>query len=182
MIERLNAGDVSAAERAFVAYEPYLRMAVRRRLTGSLRAKLDSTDVVQSVWVDILAGFRDTGWRFIDGTHLRALLVRMAYNRLIDRHRKYHQAIERERPLDQAFPDELPRTQEPGPSEVFAGEELWERMLASCPPAHRELLQMRRQGLTLAEISARTGLHSGSIRRILKDVARRVKPVRLVAP
>jgi RNA polymerase sigma factor (sigma-70 family) len=182
MIERLNAGDISAAERAFVKYEPYLRMAVRRRLTGPLRAKLDSTDVVQSVWVDILAGFRDTDWRFTDGTHLRAFLVRLAYNRLIDRSRKYHRAIERERPLDQSYPDDLPRTQQPRPSEVFAGEELWERMLASCPAAHRDLLRLRRQGLTLAEIAAKTGLHPGSVRRILKDIARRVKPVQSVAP
>src|SRR6476620_1110799 len=96
MIERLNAGDLSAAERAFVAYEPFLRMAVRRRLNRSLRTKLDSTDVVQSVWVDILARFRDSDWRFTDVTQLRAFLVRIAYNRLIDRRRKYHQAIERE--------------------------------------------------------------------------------------
>ena len=41
LIERLNQGDVAAAERAFLAYEPYLRMAVRRRLSGPLRSKID---------------------------------------------------------------------------------------------------------------------------------------------
>ena len=34
LIERLNEGDISAAECALAAYEPYLRMAVRRRLSG----------------------------------------------------------------------------------------------------------------------------------------------------
>ena len=77
LIERLNDGDVVAAERAFLAYEPYLRMAVRRQLTGPLRSKLDSMDIVQSVWADVLGRFREAGWRFADRSHLRAFLVKV---------------------------------------------------------------------------------------------------------
>ena len=88
LIERLNKGDIAAAERAFMAYEPYLRMAVRRRLSGALRTKLDSMDIVQSVWADVLSGFRDAGWRFADRSHFRAFLVKVARNRLIDRRRQ----------------------------------------------------------------------------------------------
>jgi RNA polymerase sigma-70 factor (ECF subfamily) len=47
-------------------------------------------------------------------------------------------------------------------------------MLQSCPPAHREILWLKHQGLPLAQIAARTGLHEGSIRRILYDLARRL--------
>ena len=90
LIERLNKGDMWAAERAFVAYEPYLRMAVRRRLSGPLRTKLDSMDIVQSVWADVLAGLGDSGWRFANRSHFRAFLVKVACNRLIDRRRKHH--------------------------------------------------------------------------------------------
>ena len=54
------------------------------------------------------------------------------------------------------------------------GNELWEQLLALCPPAHHELLNLKRQGLSLAEIAARTGLHESSVRRILYDVARRL--------
>ena len=90
LIERLNDGDVVAAERAFLAYEPYLRMAVRRQLTGPLRSKLDSMDIVQSVWADVLCRFRESGWRFSDRTHLRAFLMKVARNRLIDRRREHH--------------------------------------------------------------------------------------------
>ena len=46
-------------------------------------------------------------------------------------------------------------------------------MLALCSPAHHELLRLKRQGLRLAEIAARTGLHESSVRRILYDLARR---------
>src|SRR3954452_21551937 len=99
LIERLNDGDVVAAERAFLAYEPYLRMAVRRQLNGPLRSKLDSMDIVQSVWADLLCGFRAAGWRFNDRSHLRAFLLRVTRNRLIDRRRQHHRALDHEQPL-----------------------------------------------------------------------------------
>jgi RNA polymerase sigma factor (sigma-70 family) len=181
LVERLNKGDMSAAERAFVAYEPYLRMAVRRRLTGPLRTKLDSMDIVQSVWADVLAGLGDSGWRFADRSHFRAFLVKVARNRLIDRRRQHHRAIEKEQALAVMRPDELPRVQEPRPSEIAQGHELWMSMLEQCSPAHREILFLKRKGLLLTEIAARTGFHEGSIRRILYDLARRLSIPRRTA-
>ena len=174
LIQRLNDGDIDAAERAFLAYEPYLRMAVRRQLNGPLRSKLDSMDIVQSVWADVLCGFREAGWRFADRAHLRAFLTRVACNRLIDRRRQHHRALEREQPLTEISPKDLPRSSQPRPSEVAQVHELWERMLENCPPAHHEILQLRRQGLPLTEIASRSGLHEGSVRRILYKLARRL--------
>jgi RNA polymerase sigma factor (sigma-70 family) len=174
LIDRLNKGDVSAAERAFVVYEPYLRMAVRRRLNGPLRTKFDSMDIVQSVWADVVSGLAGAGWRFADQAHLRAFLVKMACNRLVDRRRQHHRAIERERSLGSIGPEKAPKTRDPRPSEIAEGHELWKLLIDECPPAHREILILKRQGLLLSEIAARTGLHEGSIRRILYDLARRL--------
>ncbi len=181
LIERLNKGDLSAAERAFVACEPYLRMAVRRRLSGPLRTKLDSLDIVQSVWADVLSGLGEAGWRFTDRSHFRAFLVKVACNRLIDRRRQHHRAIEREQALAEVSQEELPKTREPRPSQIAQGNELWKQMLEQCTPAHREILILKRQGLLLTEIAARTGLHEGSIRRILYDLARRLAVPRRIA-
>ena len=125
LIERLNKGDMSAAERAFLAYEPYLRMAVRRRLSGALRTKLDSMDIVQSVWADLLSGLGEAGWRFANRSHLRAFLVKVACNRLIDRHRQHHAALAKEQSLATIMPDHSPKAHEPRPSEVAQGHELW---------------------------------------------------------
>ncbi len=173
LIEKLNGGDLAAAQRAFLAYEPYLRMAIRRQLSGPLRSKLDTMDIVQSVWADILGGFRDAGWRFTDRSHLRAFLMKVARNRLIDRRRQHHRALERERPLDRAAAD-LPGANQPRPSEIAQEHELWMRLLDECSPAHREILILKRQGVPNAEIARRVGLHEGSIRRILYELARRL--------
>jgi RNA polymerase sigma-70 factor (ECF subfamily) len=173
LLDKLCAGDTAAAEQVFLAYEPYLRMVVRRQLSARLRAKFDSADVVQSIWADVLRGFRKADWRFKDEAHLKAFLVKATRNRFLDRLRQHQTALQRESPLTDSDCDGMPAARQPQPSEVAQAAEMWEQMLALCPPGHRDLLQLKRQGLPLAEIATRTGLHESSVRRILYDLARR---------
>lgn len=173
MLEKLNSGDAAAAEQVFREYEPYLRMLVRRQLRPALRAKFDSMDVVQSVWADVLEGLNDSGWQFADSTQLRAFLSRLARNRFLDRCRKHKKALATEERLVGAADAGMLADDTPRPSEVAQRNELWNRMLALCPPGHHELLRLKSEGLGLAEIAARTGLHPSSVRRILYDLAKR---------
>jgi RNA polymerase sigma-70 factor (ECF subfamily) len=174
LLEQLRSGDVGAAERLFAAHEPILRIVVRRRLPRWLRAKYDSTDVVQSVWAGLMQGLYDGRWRFVSAARLRAFLITAVRNRLTDRVRQHHAAANRERPMGDLAIDALPPDKGPRPSETLGADELWERMLALSPPAHHELLRLRRQGLTVQEIAARTGFHVGSVRRVLRELARRI--------
>jgi RNA polymerase sigma-70 factor (ECF subfamily) len=174
LLEQLCQGDVDAAEQVFRSYEPYLRKVVRRQLPAQLRARFDSVDIVQSVWADLLEGFREAGWRFPDAAHLQAFLVKVTRHRFIDRFRQNQASVAHERPvpfsdLADRSPSPLPR-----PHELAEAQELWERMLALCPAEHQEVLRLKRQGLLLTEIADRTGLHEGSVRRILRTLARRL--------
>lgn len=174
LLEKLCNGDDSAAEQVFVRYEPYLRMVVRRLLPNQLRSKFDSQDVVHSIWADLLTGFRDSGWRFQDASHLRAFLVKATRNRFLDRVRKHKQAVAHEQPLEAAHLEEAHPTPEAGPSEVAQANDLWDQMLQLCPEPHRALLHLKREGCTIDEIASRTGYHPSSVRRILYDVAHRL--------
>jgi RNA polymerase sigma factor (sigma-70 family) len=174
LLEKLCSGDPVAAERVFVAFEPYLRMVVRKKLPPRLRAKFDSMDVVQSVWADLLRGFREADWRFSDEAHLRAFLVKLTRHRFIDQVRRTRTAVARERPLDDMVPADEPVSRLPSPSEVAQADELSQRMLSLCSPAHREIVRLRMAGIPVAEIATRTGLHVGSVHRILHDLACRV--------
>jgi RNA polymerase sigma-70 factor (ECF subfamily) len=152
---------------------------VRRHLSPPLRAKFDSGDVVQSVWVHVLKGFREVGWRFADAAHLRAFLVQLTHHRFIDRLRRHRRALACEEPLAEGgFEDVLPAG-DPQPHDVLQADELWEQLLELCPPAHRELLRLKRDGALTAEVAARTGLHEGSVRRILNTLARRLDRQRM---
>src|SRR5262245_55217097 len=102
LLEKMRAGDVQAAEQVFLAYEPELRLIVRRRLSRRLRAKFDSLDVVQSVWLRVLGDFDEKGCRLDSPLHLRRFLVRITRNCFIDRLRHYRRALECEVPLPEA--------------------------------------------------------------------------------
>ncbi len=173
LLQRMIRGDAAAAEEVLAGYEPYLRQVVRRHLSDQMRAKFDSVDVVQSVWVHALHALRQGSWRLANRQGLRALLATVARRRLVSRYRHHRPALDRE----QAARDDLqllPAHHQPRPSEVAQANELWEKMLALCPPANHELLRLRRQGLGLEEIAQRVGLHEGSVRRILRRLARQL--------
>jgi RNA polymerase sigma-70 factor (ECF subfamily) len=174
LLAQLCSGDSAAAAQVFLAYEPYLRKAVRRHLPPQLRGKFDPADILQSVWGDVLRGFRESGWRFRDADQLRGFLFIATRNRLIDRIRQHGRAVAREEPLGDGDQRHALPSPQPRPSEVAQAEDLWERILAQCPPEHRPILGLRRQGYALAEIAERTGLHPDSIRRILRTLARRL--------
>jgi RNA polymerase sigma-70 factor (ECF subfamily) len=173
LVRKLANGDAAAAAQVFLIYEPYLRVVVRRQLSSRLRSKLDSMDVVQSVFANALERFREAGWQFRDPDHLRALLVTMTRNRFIDRVREHRAALDAERSLDAMDADMMPASRQPPPSEVAQAEDLWNQLMAKCPPQHHELLRLKREGRPVAEIVHRTGLNDGSIRRILRQLARR---------
>jgi len=172
LLERLCSGDAEAAEEVFRTYEPYLRMVVRRQLPARLRAKFDSVDVVQSVWADVLRGFRESGWRFNSASQLRAFLTKVTRNRFIDRVRQHQRVLDHEQPRESDDLAEIAPARQPRPSEEVRADDLWQEMLALCPPAHHELLRLKREGKSLAEIAGQTGLHPSSVRRILYDLAR----------
>jgi len=178
LLEKLAHGESEAAERVVREYEQYLRLLVRRKLTPKLRSKFDSMDVVQSVWADVLRGYREGGWRFAGEAHLRAFLARVTYNHFASHCRRHRTALELERSLDE---DETPAESasgQPRPSQIAQAAEMWETLMHLCPPAHRPILELKGQGVPLAEIAERTGLHESSVRRILYDLAKRLAAVR----
>src|SRR5262249_47170441 len=108
LFEKLNNREVSAVEKAFLAYESRLRSVVRRQIPQGLRAKFDSVAVVQSVWASVLQRLRDGELKFTDEAPLRAFLVRLALFRFIDLCRQHRLALGRERPVTIGDAKELP--------------------------------------------------------------------------
>ena len=172
LLHRLSSGDEAAAAEVFRAYEPYLRRVVRRRLPTQVQGRFDSADVLQSVWADLLPGFREARWQFADAAQLRAFLIRVVQCRLYDRSRRALRQTTQEQPLE-TLPAE-PLAPQPRPSEHAQAGATWERLLASCPPEHQDVLRLRRAGLTFQEIATAVGMHEGSVRRVVREVARRV--------
>lgn len=179
LLEKLCQGDADAAEEVFRQYEPYLRKVVRRLLPLRLRPKFDSMDIVQSAWSDLFQSFRNHGNRFASANQLRAFLVTATRNRFIDRYRQQEKVAQREVHLAEGSLDQFASSSDGTPSQMLQADDLWERMLSLCPSVHRPILWLRRQGASVEEIAAETGLHPGSIRRILRSLASSIAAERL---
>jgi RNA polymerase sigma-70 factor (ECF subfamily) len=171
LLDKLCSGDAVAAEEVFLQFEPYLRKVVRRLLPVHLRSKFDSADIVQSTWSDVLKGFRDAGWQFASVNQLRAFLVKATRNRFIDRFRQQKEMARRQESLTDKALDGIPQRTQPEPEAILQADDLWHRMQDLCPPEHRPILDLKRQGASMEEIAAITGLHPGSVRRILRNLA-----------
>jgi RNA polymerase sigma factor (sigma-70 family) len=171
LLERLWQGHSDVLGELFAVYESYLRAIVRSQLSSQLRSKFDSVDVVQSVWVQLLQRLEQDGCQVNDKNHLRALLVTIARRRLVSRARQCRWLSE----ADLSQDDEWEASSDPRldtPSETVQAQDLWTKMLELTPPDHRDVLLLKREGLPLQEIAARTGLHEGSVRRILRRLSR----------
>jgi RNA polymerase sigma-70 factor (ECF subfamily) len=102
----------------------------------------------------------------------------VTYNHLVNYCRRHRLMMRHEQALADDEQPGLPPAAQPRPSELVQADELWELLVGLCPPAHRNLLRLKRQGFPLAEIAARTGLHESSVRRILYELARKLAAVR----
>ena len=172
LLERLRGGDASAASELYLAFEPFLRGLVRRRLVAGARSRFDSADVVQSAWASVLDGLRQGRWSFPDQARLRAFLTRVVLYRLYDRTESALRQTRREEVDVQLV--ESAKGPEPRPSELVRADALWQTLVDACPPEHRPILELRRLGFSCEEIGERTGLHPGSVRRVLRRLAQHV--------
>lgn len=173
-LDLLRAGDEQTMADLLHAYEPLVRLMVRRSLPNGMRTRLDSTDIIHSVWVRVLRSLRTAGWRFEEPDQFEAFLLKVIRNRMIDQVRQHQTSRNHEQPLSANALQALVPSPQPRPSQQAQAGDLWERLVALCPPTHRELLDLKRQGLSLAEIASHTGLHPSSVRRILYDLARKL--------
>jgi RNA polymerase sigma factor (sigma-70 family) len=171
LLEQFTRGELDACASVFRAHEAYLRALVRRQLPNRFRSKFDSADVVQSAWVHVLRDIRKSVRHFENADHLRAFLTLITRHRLTDRMRQFGRvALE---PLDASTPTTSEQAAPwPRPSEQARANDLWERLLELSAPEHHELLKLRRQGMRLREIAARTGFHEDSVRRVIRKLAR----------
>lgn len=170
LLDRMARGDAAAAEELFAEYGPYLRAVVRRRMADRVRAKFDSADVVQSVWVQVVRRLQRDGWPVNSEAELKGLLATIARRRLVSRVRKDAASLARGHEAAEALAD-VPAVVD-RPSEAAQANDVWAKLLALCPPEHQQVLRLRAEGLPLEEIASRTGLHEGSVRRILRQLSR----------
>jgi RNA polymerase sigma factor (sigma-70 family) len=172
LLARLREADDEAALEFVERYAPHVLRAVRRLLDRRLRCKLDSQDIVQSVWHSFFRHPTNLK-RFDRAAQLVGFLAKLAEHKVAEHARRYLRAkrdIRREQSLAEtlaAGKEALPCDTHT-PNRIAAAREQIARLLRGQPESHQEILCRRATGETIEAIAKALGLHERTIYKILE--------------
>lgn len=170
------AGDQDAAIELVREYEPEIRREVRLRLTDpKLRRTVDSMDICQSVLGNFFVRAALGQFDLVRSEDLLHLLVKMARNKVIDRHRRQQARSDRS-PTPQLAPTVArspsePADPGPSPSSIVAGKELLSEVRRRMTDEERRIAEARKRGQTWDEVAESCG---GSPEALRKRLARTI--------
>ncbi len=179
VVRRARAGDPGATASLLDRFEPEVRAMVRSRLPRALRNQFDSLDFVQAVWTSVFAARRQDPGPFADAGQFRGYLAGVARNKVFEEYRRLTKTkkydLNREEPLyvrkgERDVPREV-QASDPTPSENVQAVDRLAQILGGRTEHEAEVIRLRRQGLTFAEIAARVNRDERSVRRVI-DAAR----------
>lgn len=170
LLRAARAGSPEALDRLYSRVAGRLLGLIRVRMGPSLRARLESRDILQ---VTLLKSFeRVEQFEGGTGSSLMAWLARIAENEIRDRADHAHRArrdVAREVPLEPAAAQVAARVRSALSQAVLTDEaERIEKALDSLEPPHREVILLRKyEELTFPEIAVRMGRSEDACRMLL---------------
>jgi RNA polymerase sigma-70 factor (ECF subfamily) len=176
LVRRLRAGDQLAAEQLVRQYEPLIRREVRFQLQDRRLCRVfDSMDFCQSVLASFFVRAATGQYDLEQPKDLVGLLVTMARNKVAMQARKqYRQRRDARRTAATdsalggvAHPD-------PTPSQQVAHRDLLDRVRAHLSEEELQLAELRRQGLSWAQIAEQMGGQAQARRMQLARAVERV--------
>ncbi len=159
-LNRIRAGDGEAAAELVRRFEPVIRREVRLAMEDQRLARLfDSVDVSQSVFASFFLRTSNGEYDLQSPQQLAGLLLKMARNKLASRSRDARRTKRDLRRVASAGQQLLMQLESPDlqPSEKFAQQELIESVRAQLSAADWQLLELKVQGNTWAQIACQLG-------------------------
>ncbi len=175
LVEKALKGDSEAITALYNMYEGQLKNAVGRHLGENLRTQLETADLIQSVWKDVLDDMDGFEYQGPD-SFFRWLLKRMIHK--IQSKGRYYARAKRnlKKRIHLSVDDSrveggpLPASPDPQPSEAAIDQERLDRLasiLDTFPTLQREVLMLRmREEMEYEAISRIIGKSPESTRKI----------------
>ncbi len=170
LVARAATGDKEAVEALIAHHIPQVRAFVRLKAGPELRAKESASDLVQSVFRDVLANL--SGFKWEGEAAFRAWLCTAAARKVADRANFWkaeRRDVKREAGGDDALLDVYRKSA--GPSALVRGKEALEQIEGAfdqLSPDYREAVILSRVlGLSRAEVAQRMGKTEDSVRHLL---------------
>jgi RNA polymerase sigma-70 factor (ECF subfamily) len=178
LLERFQKGEQFAATALYLRYAPRLLALTESRRSPGLANRLDSEDIVQSVFRRFFRRARKGGYEVPAGAELWSLLLVIALNRIRNAE-AFHRAGKRD-VGSTANTDSLEESRMPASDQGGNGAYL--RLVVSealerLAPALREIVELRLQGYEVREIAERTDRSLRTVERLLKEARSELKGV-----
>jgi RNA polymerase sigma-70 factor, ECF subfamily len=189
LLQQARAGDAGALQTLLQRYREFIRLVVRCHSPGQLRARVDSSDLVQETLLQAaqhigqFQGHAEEEWR--------AWLGRIAQREVIHQARRHLDAAKRAHSREQPLPnprasvaglsrlDQWLARSQTSPSLAAMREEragLLAAALARLPEDSREVLVLRHlEGLGFPEVGERMGRSTGAVRVLWVRALKRLR-------
>lgn len=173
LLHQLSAGDEDAAQQVFQQYLERLTALARSRLSAKLSSRIDPDDIVLSAYRSFFLRARRGEFHLGEGRDLWHLLVEITLHKLY-RQAAHHSAqrrnIQRETTDAAGSPPQAVSREAPPEAAALLADEL-SAVMTMLSPDERTALELRLQGLELAEIARSLSKSERTVRRWL-DAAR----------
>ena len=177
LLERVRAGESSAAAELVRQFEPEVRRTIRVRLTDPrLRRVVDSLDVCQSVMANFFVRAGLGEFDLHSPSDLVALLVAMVRNKVIDQTRRQNAERRDGRRLERLTESRLADLpgKAAGPDRVVADRDLLREVQRRLSDEERYLAEQRSLGREWRELADELGAAPDALRKKLSRALDRV--------
>jgi RNA polymerase sigma-70 factor, ECF subfamily len=172
LLWRFRNGCQEAAQHIYLRYAKRLQALARTRCLSGLGNHLDAADIVQSVFGTFFHGARNGRYDIPAGEDLWKLFLVIALNK-IRAEGVFYLAAKRDARLTSALdclpPSVKQKEQSRGLAEGFL-ELVVEEALERLPALHRDIVEKRMAGHSVAEIARQLGRSKRSVERSLRDI------------
>lgn len=174
MMQRIRTGDDSGMQQLVAEYGHLLLAVIRRYFRRDMRARFDSHDFAQAVWISLYRKREELG-RFQNPRALMGYLSRMAIHKVIDEGRRQTGA-KRDVRLEVHLSDVAGSRERSNPtaSDVAVANERLEELLDQERPDLRSMVRLRLQGHTIEDIARRVDRDERTVRRLFRRIRSRM--------
>ena len=181
LLNDLRAGDEQAACQIVDQHTDALVAVARRQMGAKLARRVDPEDIIQSTYRSLFVRMQQGEYELSSGRDLWKLLVTITLNKVRSK-AKYHRTVRRDMDRDQSvatdgagcFANQSPASG-PTPDDAAALVDELQAVLTGVKPRDLQIVELRLQGSSTAEISQETGRSERSVRRILQHLGEQLR-------
>ena len=170
LLKRFRTGNQDAATALYLRYAKRLERLAKVNVSRSLAARVDTEDVVQSVFRTFFRRVTQGQYEVGDQEDLWRLLLVMALNK-IRSSGTFHRAAKRDIGSTEPLPDHLPETKSRAEGELALNvlKLTIQELVGAMPFEQRSIVLLRIEGYEVQEIAVKTGRAKRSVERILQS-------------